>query len=122
MEEEGEEEGKEDEIDIEDAVAAATVFGESNQVTLSDEYLTIYYDVWKVMFNHVVDPTINHMKKLLQEPKLMRKCKYICLAGGLSTSPYFQHRMREEFGPKSKYNMTLIIPKRPILSVVEGAA
>ena len=78
--------------------------------------------LWKRMFNHVMDPTIDHVKKLLQEPKLMRNCKYLCLAGGLSTSPYFQMRMREEFGPRSRYKLTLIIPPRPILSVVEGVA
>ena len=52
----------------------------------------------------------------------MRNCKYICLAGGLSMSSYFQHKMREEFGQKSKYKLALILPRRPILSVVEGAA
>eukprot|EP01083_Nonionella_stella_P284018 966778_1 len=30
--------------------------------------------------------------------------------------------MRQQFGPKSKYKMNLIVPLRPILSVVEGAA
>ena len=74
------------------------------------------------MFDYVINPTIEHIQKLLNEPKLMRKCEYICLAGGLSSSPYFQHRMRQQFGPTSRYNLKLIIPQRPILSVVEGAA
>ena len=30
--------------------------------------------------------------------------------------------MREKFGYKSKYKLQVIIPQRPILSVVEGAA
>ena len=74
------------------------------------------------MFDHVINPTINHIKGLLNEAKLKKKCKYLCLAGGLSSSPYYQNRMKQEFGPKSKYKLQLIIPQRPILSVVEGAA
>ena len=78
--------------------------------------------IWKMMFNKVMDPTIKHIQQLLTEPLLMRNCKYLCLAGGLSTSPYFQYRINEEFGPKSKYKLQLITPQRPLLSVVEGAA
>eukprot|EP00483_Globobulimina_turgida_P003392 UN03398 len=52
----------------------------------------------------------------------MRNCKYLCLVGGLSTSPYFQKQMKHQFGTKSKYQLSVIIPQRPILSVVEGAA
>ena len=59
---------------------------------------------------------------LLNEPKLTRKCKYLCLVGGLSCSKYFQYKMQEAFGMRSKYMMTVITPNRPILSVVEGAA
>ena len=74
------------------------------------------------MFNHVINPTIKQIKTLLNEPKLMTNCKYLCLVGGLSTSKYFQLRMEQQFGPKSKYKLKLIIPRRPILCVVEGAA
>ena len=87
-----------------------------------DQYLRVNNEGWKRMFDHVINPTIQHITKLLNEPKLMRNCKYLCLAGGLSISPYFQSRLREEFGPKSRYRLTLVIPQRPILSVVEGAA
>ena len=52
----------------------------------------------------------------------MRNCKYLCLVGGLSTSKYYRSRMSAVFGSKSRYNMQLIMPQRPILSVVEGAA
>ena len=87
-----------------------------------DDYMKISEIGWKMMFDHVLDPTIEHVNRLLKEPKMMRNCKYLCLAGGLSTSLYFQSRMEQEFGVRSKYNLELIIPKRPILSVVEGAA
>eukprot|EP01083_Nonionella_stella_P312685 1119270_1 len=108
--------------DIETFVSSQTTFGESNLLSLSAEYLEIDKKGWEIMFNHVVEPIIDHIHKLLAEPKLMRNCKYLCLAGGLSSSPYFQSKMTEMFGSKSKYGMDVIIPNRPILSVVEGAA
>ena len=74
------------------------------------------------MFNHVIDPTIKHIRKLLNKPKLMRDCKYLCMAGGLSTSPYFQSRIDKAFGKKSPYRLIIIVPNRPLLSVVDGAA
>eukprot|EP01083_Nonionella_stella_P106706 308215_1 len=69
-----------------------------------------------------MDPIVNHIHKLLAEPKLMRNCKYLCLVGGFSSSVYFQNKMKEAFGSRSKYRMQMVIPNRPILSVVEGAA
>lgn len=49
-------------------------------------------------------------------------CSYICLVGGLGSSKYLQHRITEKFGPSSKFGLNIIIPSRPILSVVDGAA
>ena len=74
------------------------------------------------MFDHVINPAIMHINKLLNEPKLMRNCKYLCLVGGFSCSKYFQYRMNKEFGTRSKWHLDVIIPKKPILSVVTGAA
>ena len=74
------------------------------------------------MFDHVIDPTINRIEQLLNEAKLKKKCKYLCLVGGLSSSPYYQNRMKKKFGPTTKFRLQLIVPQRPILSVVEGAA
>eukprot|EP01083_Nonionella_stella_P312689 1119280_1 len=110
------------EMDIETFVASRTAFGESNLLSLSDEFLEIGRKGWERMFNHVVDPIVNHIHKLLAEPKLMRNCKYLCLVGGFSSSLYFQNKMKKAFGAKSKYGMQMIVPTRPILSVVEGAA
>ena len=36
--------------------------------------------------------------------------------------PYFVDRLEQAFGLKSRFALTLIVPQRPILSVVEGAA
>jgi len=46
----------------------------------------------------------------------------MCLVGGLSENKYFQSRMKEEFGQNSPYKLAVVIPIRPILSVVDGAA
>ena len=117
------EELKSDDIEeIEDLVSNAKISGFSGLVTFEDEYLSIDIIVWKSMFDHVINPIILHIQRLLNEPKLMRNCKYLCLVGGLSCSLYFQHRMIETFGPKSRYKLDIIIPQRPLLSVVEGAA
>ncbi|ETO20107.1 hypothetical protein RFI_17109 [Reticulomyxa filosa] len=42
----------------------------------------------------------------------------MCLVGGFSQSRYLQHRLKQHY--ESKY--TFVIPQRPILSVIEGAA
>ena len=77
---------------------------------------------WKSLFDHIINPLVDHVKKKLNEPKLMRNCKYLCLVGGLSCSKYFQYRMKTAFGPRSRYPLQVIIPEAPILSVVKGAA
>ena len=77
--------------------------------------------LWQSLFDVVMDPIIDHVKKLLNN-QVMENCNYLCLVGGLSCSPYFQHQMKEEFGLNSDYKLKLVIPRRPILSVVEGAA
>jgi len=51
-----------------------------------------------------------------------KKFEYLYLAGGLSESKYFQSRIKEKFGPSSNYHLQIVIPKRPILSVVDGSA
>ena len=122
LEEKIEEMNNETVEEIEDIVDNAKISGLSGLVTFEDEYLSIDISVWKAMFDHVINPIILHIQRLLNEPKLMRNCKYLCLVGGLSCSAYFQYKMIERFGYKSRYNLEIIIPKRPLLSVVEGAA
>jgi len=93
-------------------------------ITVMDEVLIVDSVIWKqLLFDVVVNPTIAHVKKLLDDDKLMKgRCNFMCLVGGLSESLYFQSRMREVFGEKSFYKLPIIVPKRPILSVVDGAA
>ncbi|ETO36912.1 hypothetical protein RFI_00149 [Reticulomyxa filosa] len=72
-----------------------------------------------MLFDEVIDKIVDHTKQLLQSPELKEnRLKYICLVGGFSQSPYLQQRMRDEF----RKDYELVIPQRPILSVVRGAA
>ena len=91
-------------------------------VRFEGEYLEISSVVWRRLFDHVITPTILHLQSLLSDPKLRRHCNYLCLVGGLSCSPYFEWRMRRQFGAASPYKMDVVVPRRPMLSVVEGAA
>eukprot|EP01083_Nonionella_stella_P014674 41200_1 len=90
----------------------------ASQISLIGEYLELSFNIWsKILFGVVMGPIIKHVSRLLDRDE-MKECKYMCLVGGLSESKYFQYRMKQTFGS----NVELIIPQRPILSVVEGAA
>eukprot|EP01083_Nonionella_stella_P068815 182994_1 len=88
----------------------------------SDEYLELDCVIWKCMFESKIGKIVDHIHKLLKKPSLKNCCNYLCFVGGFASSKYLQERMREEFGSNTPYNLRLIIPKKPILSVVEGAA
>ena len=85
--------------------------------------------IWKEhLFDKVINPMIDHVHNLIKEVNLIKdkdgkqkQVKYLCIAGGLSSSKYFQHRVREAFGMESKYKLSIRIPRRPILSVIDGA-
>eukprot|EP01083_Nonionella_stella_P267723 904519_1 len=85
------------------------------------EYLTMDTKIWKCLFNSKIHPIISHVEGLLSMDS-MKDCKFLGLVGGFACSKYFQYRMREHFGLSSKYKLISIIPKKPMLSVVEGAA
>ena len=92
-------------------------------VELEDEYLRLHYRVWKeLLFDKIVEPILSHIEFLLNDTIMADRCDYICLVGGLGSSGYLQHRIISQFGIKSRYGLNIIIPKRPILSVVDGAA
>ena len=68
-----------------------------------------------------MDPILVEIEKLLENLR-MRDCKYLCLVGGLSSSPYVQKRIKEQLGINTKYGLEIITQKQPTLTVVEGAA
>merc|ERR1712013_382197 len=115
--------GDGDECDLEQVVAQTEVMQRSGLITLEEEYLRLNYFVWtSQLFDRVVDPILSHCVHLLTNTIMANETDYICLVGGLGSSKYLQYRMTEQFGPSSKYGLNIIIPSRPILSVVDGAA
>eukprot|EP01083_Nonionella_stella_P018951 52725_1 len=85
------------------------------------KFLVIDVKIWKCLFDSKINPIISHMVQLLRKES-MQYCKYLGLVGGFSASKYFQSRMKHKFGYCSGYTMNVIVPKFPMLSVVEGAA
>eukprot|EP01084_Bolivina_argentea_P263715 446445_1 len=85
------------------------------------KYLEMDSKIWKCLFDSKINPIISHVVQLL-DMKVMKHCKYLALVGGFSCSKYFQKRMKDMFGVFSKYCMNIIIPNKPMLSVVEGAS
>ncbi|ETO05403.1 hypothetical protein RFI_31987, partial [Reticulomyxa filosa] len=83
--------------------------------------LFLGHDGWKFLMDKVIDPLIDHVRKLLAEPEL-RGCQTMLCVGGLSTSPYVMQRLRDVFIVERKIIKTITKPEQPILAVVEGAA
>ena len=88
---------------------------------MDEQTLIINTKIWKLMFDHVINPIVEHVRNLLKEHEEI-EFKYLCLVGGLSCSSYFKHKIEEEFGKDTKYDLTIMTTKNPLLSVVKGAA
>eukprot|EP01084_Bolivina_argentea_P137463 242076_1 len=99
------------------------ICGVSGLFMLEDDYLKLNYFIWmNQLFDLIIEPIVNHVKHLLSSTIMKNTTNYICLVGGLCSSKYLQYIVKSTFGPESKYGLKLIIPTRPILSVVDGAA
>ena len=90
---------------------------EMKELSTSAYVLSLHFDLWKKLFNIVVDPIIEHIDKILQN-KNMKNCKYIFLVGGFSNAKYLQERIKYQFGDR----IQIVIPQLPQLCVVDGAA
>ena len=78
--------------------------------------------IWKqYLYDPYINRVIDHVKMLLNKD-ILNKCDYIYLVGGYSMTPYYHKRLKQEFGLNSQYKIKVIIPPKPILSVVDGAA
>ena len=107
---------------ISEYIEKQSFLGTPGKWRLNDDKLELDYAIWKQLFDEVVDQIIDHCKNLLKMETLKNKqCKYICLVGGFSSSKYLQSRIMYELGIKSDYRLIVIVPKRPSLSVVDGA-
>lgn len=80
--------------------------------------------VWKAMFDVVIDEIEEHVMNLLRMEAL-DGCQFLCMVGGFSCSKYLQYKIKTKFGRTSKElkkNLMILIPDKPVLSVVKGAA
>ena len=97
-------------------------------MTLENDTMWMSKEIWsKHLFDRIIDPMIEHVQELIADVNevpgkdgVVNEVKYLCIAGGLSSSKYFQHRIREAFGTESEYKLSIRIPRRPILSVIDG--
>ena len=98
---------------------------------LNEEWLEMDVEIWKFMFDGVINKIINHVNDLFNDNNkysLREECKWMYLVGGFSCSKYFQYRMKKEFeddGSEHKSEgggLQVIIPKCPTLTIVTGAA
>ncbi|ETO01319.1 hypothetical protein RFI_36121, partial [Reticulomyxa filosa] len=91
-----------------------------NRHEYDHEYLSLSCQLWMKLFDLRIDPIIEKMDEMLNKNKkiLSRKLKYICLVGGFSQSPYLQYKLKQHYESTYKF----VIPKRPLLSVIEGAS
>ncbi|ETO07554.1 hypothetical protein RFI_29838, partial [Reticulomyxa filosa] len=110
---------KEIDDDLEELVAMFEYLEESGH-EYDHEFLSLSCQLWIKLFDLRIDPIIENMDELLNknEKILSGKLKYMCLVGGFSQSHYLQYKLKQHYEPK----YTFVTPKRPILSVIEGAA
>eukprot|EP01084_Bolivina_argentea_P154476 269282_1 len=83
----------------------------------NEEYIDMDVKIWTAMFDSKIDEIIHIVKNKLLKC-LKTRCDYLCLVGGFTGSLYYQLRMKNEFAKE----MLLIVPEKPILAVVIGAA
>jgi len=119
--------------DFESIVSNSRPYGleAGKHLQCKDDALLISKTIWrKHLFDKVIDPMIDHVKSLIKKVDMIKakgdddvpkKLTYLCIAGGLASSRYFQHRVHEAFGKGSEYNLSIRVPRRPILSVIDGA-
>jgi len=111
-------------------VSSAQPYGlEAGHLKADEAYLYFSAEIWKkYLFDKVIDPMINHVTDLIAKVKEIKDKSgqkkplvYLCIAGGLASSRYFQNRIHSAFGKGSQYDLSIRIPRRPILSVIDGA-
>ena len=96
--------------------------GYKNCFSIQNNCLNINSNVFKeYLFDPLINKVTDCVKDLLSKD-IIKDCSYIYLVGGYSKTPYFQNIIIETFGLNSKYNIDVVIPSKPLLSVVDGAA
>lgn len=90
---------------------------ESSNVTLKNgEYLALSSRMMKKLFEPTVELIKDHLKNLLQQPKLS-KVKIMLLVGGFADSALLQQGIKSAFSGRIK----VLVPNNPSIAVVQGA-
>ena len=97
---------------VEQAVAESHRHG----VKFASGSLVIEHRVVADMFQSVVDKIVNHIKSLMENPKL-QPCKYFFLVGGFGQSEFLQKAMKDNF----EKQVDVLIPEEAQMSVIKGA-
>eukprot|EP01083_Nonionella_stella_P017415 48715_1 len=87
------------------------------------EYLEMDVRILKCIVDSYFDKIIAQIHNFLSLHKL-NDCTHLCVLGTLKISPlpYLQYRLNQEFGAESKYKLKVVVPDKPNLCVVRGAA
>jgi len=90
------------------------------EIAKRSQVLKIHENVWKYLFDIVVDPIVAKMNDIIIKAHII-DLSALCLIGGLSQSLYVRQRISEFI--KNKYaNCLIISPNNPILAIVCGAS
>jgi len=95
---------------------------ERGWLRLEDARLSMHHKVWRWLFDGVVDPICEHIEGTVEHLADRHRFDYLLLAGGFCESNYVRHRLHERFGVDSEHRLRIVVPRRPILQVVSGAA
>ena len=93
------------------------LYGNDDMIILQTHQYSTYSlefknQIWFDMFDVVIDPLIEHVRKILED-EVMRNTNYIFLVGGLASSRYYQQRMKDVFHTKP-YSIKVVVPQLPV--------
>lgn len=91
-------------------------YGSSKVKIKNGEYLALSSEMMKNLFEPTVKHIKDHLKKLLQQPKLS-KVKIMLLVGGFADSALLQQEIRSAFSNRVK----VLVPNKASIAVVHGA-
>lgn len=91
-------------------------YGSGNVMLKNDEYLALSSRMMKNLFKPTIERIKDHIKNLLQQPKLS-KVKIMLLVGGFSDSALLQQEIKSAFSKTVK----VLVPNKASIAVVQGA-
>ncbi|KAK3096817.1 hypothetical protein FSP39_003589 [Pinctada imbricata] len=77
--------------------------------------IKIYFETLKSLFNETVQNIVDHLKRMAEEGTF-EDANVMFMVGGFSSSRFIQEAVRDAFP-----DMTIIVPKNPVLAVLLGA-